>query len=117
MRSRRRGLRLRNSSTASTQAASSASGSSAEREGSRFEAAVAALGGTQDIRLEGSIIIIVSSCAAPPGGARRQPSRSPSDPTAAPRAPAGSKRAEPPSHRLDGGHGGFAGDGGAPHGG
>src|SRR5205823_3934904 len=44
--------------------------------GGCFEAAVAALGGTQDIRLEGSIMLIVPSCAAPPGGTRRHPSRS-----------------------------------------
>src|SRR3954467_14997402 len=105
---------MRNSSRASSQGASSANPSSAEREGGRFEAAVAALGGTQDIRLEGSIMFIVSSCAAPPGGARRQPSRSRSDPTAAPHGRGVSTTC---SDGLDGGHRRLRADGGAAGGG
>src|SRR3954454_8777057 len=82
MRSMRRGLRVRNVSTAVSHGSSVTKASSGddegdgEREGGRFEAAVAALEGTQDIRLQGSVVTIVSSCAAPPGDARRQPSRS-----------------------------------------
>src|SRR5436853_6538348 len=75
MRSWRRGLRVRNVSTASTHGSSLSRPSRGEREGGRFEAASP----HSEVRRTSAPrdrFVIVASCAAPAGGARRHPSRS-----------------------------------------